>query len=110
MFPAEKGERATHSMLSKGSFSGLPTVARVVQVYRSEAKRARLEGTVTTVLRNKVNYGARCQKGSASEKLLLTNLRDSAKGKSLLIFADLFGGAGDRLQGFYEMLKSSFPN
>jgi hypothetical protein len=79
----------------------------VVKVSRVEAKRVRLEGDVTYIARNKVGYNGRNQKGALAEKLLLKELQGTAKDKRLILFVDCFGGAGDRLMGFYELLKET---
>ena len=79
----------------------------MVKVSRVEAKRVRLEGDVTYIKRNKVGYNGRNQKGALAEKLLLKELQGTAKDKRLIIFVDCFGGAGDRLMGFYELLKET---
>ena len=105
LIPAEGGEWALNSKLARGSMTGLPSSEKVVKVSRGEAKRARAEGSISTIWRNKAPHGGRAQRGSQGERIMLEDLAGTAKGKKMLIFVDLFGGAGDRLVGYYDLLK-----
>ena len=93
--------------LPKGGLSALPANDRYIKVSRNECKRARAECKTTSLAAKSAPEHSRYQRGARAERKLIEDIATNIKGKKMILFVDAFLGVGDRMLGYYELMKDT---